>query len=78
MTLGKLILKTAIAIGLFSLWKLIFFGYFDSSNLILLILFYGIAMLIAIAVVRRLGVLNFLENFLIMFIWLLFGILLTG
>lgn len=70
MTLAQLIGKTTIAIFLFSLWKVIFFGILDSSNTLLLAIYYLVAAIIAMAVVRRLGVLNYLEAFMIAFIWL--------
>lgn len=70
MTLGRLVSRTIVAIALFSLWKVIFFGYFNTENWALLVFFYVIAALVAIAVVRRLGVLNYLENFLVLIVWL--------
>ncbi len=75
MKLDQLILKTVIVQVLLMITKVIFFRFLNTDLLPILILYYFILAVISIAVVRRLGVLNYFEGILVTIIWLVLNIL---
>ena len=60
--------------ALFSIWKVVFFGYLNIEGFVLVLGYFIVIALITIAIVRRFGPLNYLEAFLMMFIWFVVGI----
>lgn len=75
MKLDQLLIKTTIVQFLLFALKVIFFKYLNIDLWPILILYYLILAAIAIAVVRRLGVLNYFEAILLTIIWLVLNIL---
>lgn len=76
MKLGQLLIKTVIVQVLLMITKIIFFKYLNIDSSAILIVYYVVLAAISIAVVRRLGILNYFEIFLITIIWLVLNILL--
>ncbi len=75
MKLDQLILKTIIVQVLLMITKVIFFRFLNTDLLPILILYYLILAAISIAIVRRMGVLNYFEGILVTIIWLVLNIL---
>ncbi len=76
MKLDQLVIKTAIVQVLLMITKIIFFKYLNLEFLPILILYYVVLAAVCIAIVRRLGALNYFEAILLTIIWLVLNILL--
>ncbi|QQS23220.1 hypothetical protein IPM19_01490 [bacterium] len=74
MTPGQLILKTAIVQVLLLATRIVFFRLLNIELLPILIAYYVFLAAVSIAVARRLGVVNYLEIFLTIIIWLVFSL----
>lgn len=74
MTPGQLIIKTLIVQVLLLATRIVFFRALNIELLPVLILYYLFLAAISIAVARRLGVVNYLEIFLTIIIWLVFSL----
>jgi hypothetical protein len=70
MTIASLLLGTIISQILFVLTKVFFIGSLNMDNLVVVVLFYTALVLETIVVVRRMGVLNYIEAFFLAFVWL--------
>ena len=70
MTVSKLIILTAIAIGLITLLKFVFVTLFDIGNLYITYFLWFLIAAITVACCRRLGVLNYLEALTVLIIWI--------
>lgn len=75
MKLDQLIIKTVLVLVLLMLAKVIFFKLLNLDLWPILILYYLVIAAVPIAVVRRIGTLNYFEIFLLTIIWLVFDIL---
>ncbi len=71
MTLGNLVIKTGLFLFFAIILKAIFFGFLNYQSLGLAIFYYVIFVIVTIAIARRAGVLNYMEAFLLMIIWLI-------
>jgi hypothetical protein len=75
MTIASLVIGTIISQILFVLTKVIFIHYLAIDLLVIKIAFYVALVLITIAVVRRLGTLNYLESILLCIVWFFTSVL---
>ena len=69
MTIAGLVLGTLISELLFIATKVLFFHYLNIDNEFVKITFFVIIIIETIVVVRRLGIINYLESFLLMIVW---------
>lgn len=74
MTPGQLIAKTAIVQVLLLASRIVFFRFLNIDLLPIAIIYYLLLAAISIAVARRLGIVNYLEIFLTIIIWLVFSL----
>lgn len=74
MTPSQLIAKTAVVQVLLFATRVVFFRYLNIELLPILIVYYLFLAAVSIAVARRLGVVNYLEIFLTIIIWLVFSL----
>lgn len=74
MTLYQLLAKTVILQVLFVAVKVIFFGYMNVELLPVLIVYYLVLAATSIAVVRRMGPLNYFEAGFVMVLWLILSL----
>jgi hypothetical protein len=75
MTFTTLVIFTFLEIVLTTIAKLVFIQVLDIDNIYITYLFWLIILVVTIANTRRLGVLNYLESFLIMGLWLFLALL---
>ncbi len=74
MTAAKLI-GYGLALGLISaLSKLVFYRFLNFESIFIILILYVFIILCTIAFVRRLGVINYLESFIIMVSWFILSI----
>lgn len=76
MTLGKYLFTTLIAQVLFILTKLVFIQYLNIESTTFVVLFWLCLAVISIAIVRRIGILNYFESFFLAFTWTLVALFL--
>ncbi len=69
MTIASLLIGTIVSEILFVLTKVVFIHYLNIDNIMVKIAYFLALIIITIAVVRRMGVLNYLESFLIVIVW---------
>ncbi len=74
MTVGRLLAGIIGSQILFVFAKLFFINYLNIDSIVAQIGLWIVLMLIAIAVVRRMGVLNYLESILIVILWTVIGL----
>ncbi len=75
MNIASLVIGTIVSEVLFVLTKVIFINYLDIDNLVVKILFFVVLIMITTAVIRRMGVINYLECFFTAIVWLIIMIL---
>lgn len=75
MTLELLLKKTLLLQVLFVATKVIFFGFLNVDLLAILIIYYLVLAAMSIAIVRRMGALNYFEAFFTMGLWLVLSLL---
>src|SRR5688572_3605961 len=75
MTFTKLVIFTVLVIVLTTFAKLLFINVLDIGNIYIVYLFWLVILAVTIACTRRLGVLNYLESFLVMGLWLFLSLL---
>lgn len=75
MSIGGLILGTIISEILFVATKVLFINYLNMDNLIIKVVYFLVLVIITTAVVRRMGVLNYIECFFLAIVWLVVMIL---
>lgn len=69
MTIASLLLGTIASQILFVITKVIFIHYLNIDNLMVKIAYFLALIIITIAVVRRMGTINYLESFLLVVVW---------
>jgi hypothetical protein len=74
MTAAKLFWYGYLLTVVLALTKVVFFGILNSESVWLAVVLYAFAILFTIACVRRLGILNYLESFIVITFWFLFAI----
>ena len=75
MTIASLLLGTIISEILFVLTKVVFIHYLNIDNVIVKTAYFLTLIIVTIAVVRRMGTINYLESFLIAIVWFITMIL---
>lgn len=78
MTIAGLVLSTIGSTIIFGLFKFVFFAFFDNPTWAVTAGFWLGLVIVATAIVRRLGIINYAEAILLTVVWLLFGLLLDG
>lgn len=71
MTLDQLLIKTVTLQVMFVILKVLFFGFLNVESIVILVVYYLVLAAVSIAVVRRIGALNYFEAFLVMGLWLI-------
>ena len=71
MTIASLLIGTFTFQVILALLKIFFIGSFDLDNKVVITLFFALIIVVAIATVRRMGILNYLESFFLAAVWLL-------
>ena len=71
MTIAALFLGTIISEILFVATKVLFIGYLNMDNFIIKVVYFVVLTLITIAIVRRMGVIQYLECFFLAIVWLI-------
>lgn len=71
MTIASLLIGTFTSQVIFVLLKVFFFKSLDLSNSLVIALFYIVFVIAIIAIVRRLGILNYLESIFLSAVWLI-------
>jgi hypothetical protein len=71
MTIASLLLGTIASQILFVLVKVFFIGSLDLENIVVKGIYYFALVIITIAVVRRMGILNYVESFFLCAVWLI-------
>jgi hypothetical protein len=69
MTIGSLLFGTLVSQILFVLIKIAFIGSLDLDSWLVWVIFFGALAIAAIATVRRMGVLNYIESFFLVSFW---------
>lgn len=75
MTILALLLGTIVSEVLFVLTKVIFINYLDIDNFIVKVSYFVVLIIITTAVIRRMGVINYLECFFTAILWFIVMIL---
>lgn len=75
MTIGKLVVGTIVSEILFIFTKVIFINYLNIDNFIVKLLYFVALIVVATAVIRRMGVINYIECFFTAIVWLFFMLL---
>lgn len=71
MTIGILLIGTIISQILFVITKVFFIHSLNLDSWVIMTGFYAALVVITIAVVRRMGTLNYIESFFLAFVWLI-------
>ncbi len=69
MTIGSLIAGTLVSQILFAVLKIFFIGSLNIDNNLIWAAFFMALMIVTIAIVRRLGILNYVESFFLAAVW---------
>ncbi len=76
MTIGKFLTGLLVSQVLFVITKIIFISYFNIDSYFFIGMMWLVLSVITIAIVRRMGVLNYFESFFIAVVWTFFSLLL--
>lgn len=74
MTLDQLVTKTIVLQALLLIVKVIFFRFLNMDLLPILVVYYILTAALGIAVVRRIGAINYFEAFFLIIVWLVLGL----
>lgn len=69
MTISSLLIGTFAFQVIFALLKIFVIGSFDIDNKVVITLFFAAIVIAAIAVVRRMGIINYIESFFLSAVW---------
>jgi hypothetical protein len=71
MTIASLLLGTAAFELLFIFTKVIFLHYLNMDSVVIVVAYFVAIVIVTVAVVRRMGVLNYVEAFFLCLLWIL-------
>lgn len=75
MTIGSLLVGTFISEVLFVLTKVVFIKYLNLDSWLIKAAFFIVLAIAAIATVRRMGILNYIESFFLVIVWTIAGLI---